>query len=203
MVTEPAPISTARAPHFAARACTQAPAVHVIVAPLSASPATVAGWPRNCVSMSGRSVSAPKKAKLTVPIAATAAGSPGRARSVPAGVRRRRLGTAAALPAARPARSAGHQRACSAISTIAVPTARSAAQRLALVVGFDAAGRAARPSTGSVSAAQMPTTGNSPKNTNRQLAWSATNPPTPGPINPGTTHAVDNSASMRGWRSGG
>ena len=40
--------------------------------------------------------------------------------------------------------------------------------------------------------------GVSPTNTSRQLAWSATNPPSPGPTSPGTTQDDEISASMRG-----
>ena len=123
----PAATSAPREARRAARACTHAPAVQVKVAPLSASPATVADCPRNTVRNSGRRVSAPKNARLTSPIEAMAAGRPGRARSVPAGISRRRPGRTAAVPTASNAAAAGSARTCSARSTKALPAARRTA----------------------------------------------------------------------------
>jgi hypothetical protein len=58
-------------------------------------------------------------------------------------------------------------------------------------------------SAGTTSAAATNGSGASPRNTQRQPATRAIALATPGPIKPGITHALDNSASMRGCRSTG
>ena len=46
------------------------------------------------------------------------------------------------------------------------------------------------------------TSGNKPRNTHRHPKATATAPLTAGPISPGSTHALDNTANMRGWTVG-
>ena len=203
----PAPTRAARVPRRACRACTHAPAVQVRVAAVSARPASVAGCPRNTVRKSGSRVSAPKNATLMSAIAATAAGSPGRPRSVPGGRSRRRLGPAVATPSAPSAAAhAGVVRSEPEQHDDAAGREQHGVRdgaAHAIRGRLRAARCATRRSAGSASAAHTARIGTRPRNTRRQLAWSATSPLRPGPTRPGTTHAVDSSASMRGWRVGG
>ena len=85
---------------LAPRAWIQAPAVQAIVAAVSAIPAWVADRPRQPTSVSDTNASTPKKAQVRMPRSRIAAGSTGRARSVPAGVRRRSARTPMMTPAA-------------------------------------------------------------------------------------------------------
>ena len=82
----------------APRACIQAPDVHVMVAAVRASPASVADRPRHSTRVSATNASTPKKAQVRTPRSRIAAGRTGRATSVPGGVRRRN----AKIPSARP-----------------------------------------------------------------------------------------------------
>ena len=91
MVTTANPTRTKRwvGQRVAPRAWTHEPAVHEIVAAVSANPASVAESPRQPTSVSATNASTAKKAQVRIPRRRIAAGSTGRAVSVPDGVSRR------------------------------------------------------------------------------------------------------------------
>src|SRR4051794_1553087 len=184
------------------RSCSQEPSIHDSADTVSASPATNVVLPRASVIASGMYASAPKNANVRTPRASVAAGSPRSARRVPGGTSARKAGT----PTSAPASTRGtHTMTASAVnpaSTSPAPSATRTASRSRL--------GAASPSTTSSGRSgrydSTPATianGTIPRNTQRQPTAFDTALAMPGPSRPGTTHAVDMTANMRGRSASG
>ena len=146
--------------------------------------------------------SQPRKPTASSPRTATPDGRPRAARSVPAGSSVRSAGSATARPAAASSTSSAVPSSSSAARKTPVPAASASAAASRRGAGdAPGAGSARRP--GSVSAMASGRNGSRKTNTQRHVAWSATNPATAGPASDGSTHAEDISASMRPYISGG
>ena len=183
------------------RSWIHAPLVHATVPAVSASPEMRTLSPRSEVTVSGTNTSAAKNANVSSPRASTAAGSAPRAVSVPGGSKRRSEGTPTVRPAASMIGVSTRSRACSAASTRAAPAATAIASRTTR--------RGARrlPWTARSSRSAKPpatrTRGSKPRNTHRQESRSAITTARAGPAMPGTTHAVERIANMRGRNESG
>jgi len=84
-----------------------------------------------------------------------------------------------------------------------VPVATRTASTRPVACGAGSAGGPMRRSEPMVSDAEKTTSGSSPRNTTLQPKWLATRALSAGPAMPGTTHAVDVTASSRGRSSSG
>ncbi len=185
------------------RAWIQEPAVQVIVAAVSAKPANEALRSRIAVSASGMKASTPKKARLSSPTVATAAGSPGAARVVPAGIKLWNAGQPRTAPATTrrtaisrlPPPSPARSRPAPTASWIA-RASRRRSRPVALPPGM-------RRRAGSASTVATSIGGTRPRKTQRHPMWSATRPESAGPTRPGTTQALDIRASILGFAAGG
>ena len=130
----------------------------------------------------------------------TVAGSPARARKVPGGVNRRREGTNKTAPATS---SSGEYTGSASVSPARsnpAPTATRMAARRAMGVASAEGAPGTAFSDGTVTTHEMATSGSRPRKTQRQPKWLATWAASAGPTSPGTTHAVDRMANMRGCR---
>ena len=135
---------------------------------------------------------------MSKPIVAIVAGIPGAARRVPAGRSRRIAGIASANPATVSARAIAGWARPMPVSTSPEPAARTMAFTTRARASGDGTPAGMRRSDGKASKAASPGSGASTRKTDRQPNPSAMSPAIPGPISPGTTQAVDVSASMRG-----
>jgi hypothetical protein len=132
-------------------------------------------------------------------------GSPGRARIVPGGVSRVSGPSPTSSPPTIPG-TRSQRFAVRLATTSAAPPATRTASTIRRRMNFVAGGR--KPSSGpsriiagTTSEPATATSGTSPRNTHRQPTASETRSANTGPTIPGTTHAVDSTANMRGLAS--
>src|SRR3984885_6883551 len=188
-----------RGPHRAMkRACTHDPAVHARVDAVSARAASVVGACRTVTIAYGTYASPAKKQHVSSDRLRMVTDSPGRAERYRGGVRRRIETARRAPPATPPAAATGAIPELSAASAVPAPAATPSAARYgtAAVPGLAGGGTGRRASTTSTPAAI--TSGSRPRNTQRQPTAAATRAAIPGPISPGTTHAVESTANILG-----
>ena len=148
-------------------------------------------------------MSVPKNANVSRPRDRTTAGSPGRARNVPGGVRRRNGPSPTSRPATIPGTSS-QRGAAKLATTSAAPAATRAAStrrwrrnRTTGAVPSRSNGPI-RIIAGTTIVPAIATSGSKPRNTQRHPSVSDTRSARTGPISPGTTHAVERIANIRG-----
>jgi hypothetical protein len=185
----------------------QEPVAQVTAATVSTSPAAVGDRPRSRDSSSGRNVSAPRNAPEISPRTRITLGSPGRARSDPAG-NSRGPDRATAASAAAPRTAATGPDSCPASCSPAAPNAAPTAHSTRARDGRPAPSiRSAqpwhRPNPGSTSSAAGTASAAASRNTQRQPACSTSSPATGGPATAGSSQAAANAAKMRGRSAGG
>src|ERR1700733_9492619 len=188
-----------RGPHRAMqRACTHDPAVQVRVDAVRASAASVVGACRTVTIAYGTYASPAKKQHVSSDRLRIVTASPGRAERYRGGVRRRIETASRAPPAIPPAATTGTTPELSDASAVPAPaTTPSTARYGTLAVpGLAGGGTWRKASTTSTPAAT--TSGSKPRNTQRQPTAVATRAAIPGPIRPGTTHAVESTANILG-----
>ena len=182
------------------------PSVDVVTAML---PANVDA-PRPSVSAYGTNVSAPKNANVSNPRDSTTAGSPAAARSVPGGVSRRSGPRPMRIPptTAGPIAHAVERLATTSAVPIATRAASTIRRRfhgtlISAPAASTPAGGRIRIIPGMITEPATATSGSRPRNTARQLIHAETRSASAGPMMPGTTHAVDSTANIRGRTSSG
>ena len=187
------------------RSWIQAPPVQARVVSVTLAPIHNVLSPRTSASASGTYASAPKNANVSTPRARTAAGRPARARNVPGGTSRRNAGTASTPPATTRSTARTAERDPIPARTRAAPAATRSASGMRLRSGSPSSG-APGPigrMAGRVRSPAASTNGSSPRKTARQPNACSTRLARLGPRTPGTTHAVDSTANMRGRSASG
>ena len=152
--------------------------------------------------MNATYASAPKNANVASPRKAIAAGNPRARRTVPDGTSRTNARAPTTVPAT--TRSGVAKAECDdapARTSPAPATSVSASTRRS--IGSSPPGAPSACNGRTVIAAASATSGNNPRNTHRHPKATATAPLTAGPIRPGSTHALDNTANIRGCSAGG
>src|SRR5215475_3787303 len=205
MATRHSPGRTRRRGPYRAmqRACTHDPAVQVRVDAVSARAASAVGACRTVTIAYGTYASPAKKQQVSSDLLRIVTASPGRADRFRGGIRRRSETARTAPPAMPPAAATGTTPELSDASATPAPaTTPSTARYGTLAVpGLAGGGTCRKASTTSTPAAI--TSGSKPRNTHRQPTAAATRAATAGPTRPGTTHAVERTANMRGRHSAG
>ena len=196
---KPVPMSRRRGQWASWRAWAHAPAVQNNVAAVTATLAiAVLRW-RASVIVRGTNVSVPKNENMIRPPQATATDSAPAARGT-----RRPTGPA---PSATPPSNSGneiHDGSDTAASTSPVATVIRSASRIDVpAAAVDVARAGMARSAGSVDTPAVTTSGTKPIKTHRQPKCSATKAARPGPIIPGSAHAVDSTANTRGRTASG
>src|SRR6201996_4548238 len=188
-----------RGPHRAIqRACTHDPAVHARVDAVSARAASVVGACRTAPIADGTYASPAKKQHVSSYRLSIVTVSPGRADRYRGGVRRRSETASKAPPAIPPAATTGTTPELSEASAVPAPaTTPSTARYGTAAVAWLAGGGTCRKASTTRTPAAI-TSGSKPRNTQRQPTAAATRAAIPGPIRPGTTHAVERTANIIG-----
>jgi hypothetical protein len=180
------------------RACTQDPAVHVMVDAVSARAASAVGEWRTVTMAYGTYASPAKKQHVSRPRLRIVAGSPRPAVRVPGGVSRRSETARRLPPATMPPATANRSPELADASARPAPATTPSTGRYGTVALLARAGDGTCVRASTTSTPATITSGSSPRNTHRQPTAVATRDAMAGPISPGTTHAVDRTANMRG-----